>query len=54
MNHVGGVMVSILVSNAVDREFDSRSGQTQDYEMVIRCFSVMHTEYGERAESGWL
>ena len=30
-NHIGGVMVSVLASSAVDRGFESRSGQTKDY-----------------------
>jgi membrane associated rhomboid family serine protease len=30
-NHIGGVMVSVLASSAVDRGFDPRSGQTKDY-----------------------
>ena len=27
VNRIGGVMVSVLASSAVDREFDSRSGK---------------------------
>ena len=30
-NHIGGVMVSMLASSAVDRGFEPRSGQTKDY-----------------------
>ena len=30
-NRIGGVMGSLLASNAVDREFEHRSGQTKDY-----------------------
>jgi len=30
-NHIGGVMVSVLASNAVDRELQHRLGQTKDY-----------------------
>jgi len=33
------VIVSVLVSSAVDREFESRSDQTKDYKIVICCFS---------------
>ena len=33
-NRIGGVMVSVLVSSAVDRGFETRSGQTKDYEIV--------------------
>ena len=31
----GGVMVSMLVSSAVDRGFEPRSGQTKDYAICI-------------------
>jgi hypothetical protein len=31
INGIGGVMVRVLVSSAVDRGFESRSGQTKDY-----------------------
>jgi hypothetical protein len=29
-NCVGGIMVGVLISNVVDREFETRSGQTKD------------------------
>jgi hypothetical protein len=29
-NRIGGVMVKVLASSAVDREFKPRSGQTKD------------------------
>ena len=35
-------MVSVLVSSAVDREFEPRSGQTKDYKIGICCFSAKH------------
>jgi hypothetical protein len=38
----GGVMVSVLCSSAVDREFEPRSGQTKDYKISICCFSAKH------------
>ena len=31
-------MVSLLASSAVDRGFESRSGQTKDYKISICCF----------------
>ena len=34
--------VSVLASSTVDRGFKPRSGQTKDYEIDIRCFSVKH------------
>ena len=30
-NRIGGVMVSVLTSSAVDRGFEPQSGQTKDY-----------------------
>ena len=39
-NRIGGVMVSVLVSSAVDRGFESRSGQIKDYKICIYCFSA--------------
>ena len=35
-------MASVLASSAVDRGFESRSGQTKDYEIGICCFSDKH------------
>ena len=37
-NHIGGVMVKVLASSAVDRRFEPRSGQTKDYTISICCF----------------
>ena len=34
--HIGGVMVSVLDSSAVDRGFDPRSSQAKDYKISIR------------------
>jgi hypothetical protein len=39
-NHIGGVMVSVLTSNAVDRGFEPQSGQTKDYKIDICGFSA--------------
>ena len=50
---IGGVMVSMLASSAVDREFESRSGQTKDYEIGICCFSAKHAEL-RRKSKDWL
>jgi hypothetical protein len=38
-------MISVLVSSAVDREFEPRSGQTKDYKIGIRCFSANHAGF---------
>jgi hypothetical protein len=37
LNSISGVMVSVLVSSAVDRWFEPRSGQTKDYKIGICC-----------------
>jgi hypothetical protein len=42
-NRIVGVMVTVLTSSAVDREFDIRSGQAKDYKIGIYCFSANHT-----------
>jgi hypothetical protein len=34
-NRIGGVIVSVLASSAVDRGFEARSGQTRDYKIGI-------------------
>jgi hypothetical protein len=36
-------MVSVFASSAVDRGFETRSGQTTDYEVGICCFSIKQT-----------
>ena len=35
-------MVSVLASDAVDRGFESRSGQTNNYKIGMSCFSAKH------------
>jgi hypothetical protein len=39
-DRIGGVMVSMLTSRAVDRGFEPRSGQTKDYQIGIYHFSA--------------
>jgi hypothetical protein len=36
VNRIGGVMVSVLASSAVDHGFKPRSGQTKDYKIGIK------------------
>jgi len=43
----------MLVSSAVDRGFESQSGQTKDYEIVICCFSAKHAAL-RRKNKDWL
>ena len=52
-NHIGGVMVSLLVSSAVDHGFEPRSGQTKDYKIGICCFSAKHASL-RRKSKDWL
>jgi hypothetical protein len=47
-------MVSVLTSSAVDRGFETRSGQTKIYEIGIWCFSGKHAALRKRAKTGWL
>ena len=51
--HIGGVMVSVLTLNAVNRGFESRSGQTKNYEICICCFSAKHAAL-RRKRKDWL
>jgi hypothetical protein len=46
-------MVSMLYSSAVDRGFESRSGQTKDYIIGICCFSAKHAAL-RRKSKDWL
>ena len=43
VNHINGVMVSVLASSAIDRVFEPRSGQTKHYKIGICCFYAKHT-----------
>jgi hypothetical protein len=52
-NRIGGVMVSVLASSAVDRGFVPRSGQTKDYKICISCFSANHAGL-RRKSKDWL
>jgi hypothetical protein len=46
-------MVSMLASSGVDRGFESRSGQTEDYKIGICCFSTKHAAL-RRKSKDWL
>ena len=52
-HRIGGVMVSVLASSAVDRGFEPRSGQTKDYEIGMCCFSAKHAAL-RRKRKDWL
>ena len=52
-HNIGGVMVSVLASSAVDRGFEPRSGQTKDYKIGMCCFSDKHAAL-RRKSKDWL
>ena len=53
VNRIGGVMVSMLASGAVDCGFEPWSGQTKDYKIGICCFSAKHAAF-RRKSKDWL
>jgi hypothetical protein len=42
LDRLNPIVGSLLVSSAVDRGFEPRSGQTKDYEIGIFCISAKH------------
>jgi hypothetical protein len=46
-------VVSVLASSPVDRGFDTRSGQTKDYEIGICCFPAKHAALRKKSKD-WL
>ena len=50
---IGGVIVSVLVSSAVDRGFEPRSDQTKDYTIGSCCFSANHATLMRKCKD-WL
>ena len=53
LNRIGSVMVSVLVSSAVDRGFESPPGQTKNYKIGICCFSAKQAAL-RRKSKDWL
>jgi hypothetical protein len=51
-NCIGGIMISMLTSSVVDRGFESRLGQTNDYQIGI-CCSAKYTAF-RRKSKDWL
>jgi hypothetical protein len=39
-NRIGGVMVSVFASSAIDCGLEPRSGHTKNYKIGICCFSA--------------
>ena len=54
VKRIDGVMVSVLASSVVDREFESLSDQSNDYKICICCFSAKHAALREKVKTGWL
>ena len=50
VNRIGGVMISVLASSVVDRGFEPRSGQPNDYKIGICCFSAKHEALRRKGE----
>jgi hypothetical protein len=46
-------MFSVFTSSAVDRGFESRSGQTNNYKIGICCFSTKHAALRSKSKD-WL
>jgi hypothetical protein len=46
-------MISVLASNAVDHEFESRSGQSKDHKIGICCFFAKHAAFRIKSKD-WL
>ena len=53
VDHIGGVMVSVLASSVVDRGFKPRLGHTKDYKIGMCCFSAKHAAL-RRKSKNWL
>ena len=52
-NSIGSIMVIVLASGAVDRGFESQSGQTKDYKIGIFRFSAKYASL-RRKSKDWL
>ena len=52
-NSIGNVMVNLLASSAVDREFEPRSCQTKDNKIGIYCLFTKHAALKSK-NKGWL
>jgi hypothetical protein len=53
VNRIGGVLLGVLASSAVDRGFEPRSGQAKNYDVGICCFSAKHAVL-RRKSKDWL
>ena len=53
VDHIGGIIVSVLASSAVDCGFEAELGQTKDYEIGICCLSAK-THSNKERNKDWL
>jgi hypothetical protein len=54
LNRIGGVMVSVFTSGAVDRGFEPRLGLTKDNKVGIFASPLSTQYYGVSGTTGWL
>jgi hypothetical protein len=47
---IGSVIVSVLAPSAVDRGFESRSGQIKDYQLVFVAYNAKHAELRRKSK----
>ena len=56
-NCIGGAMVRVLASSAVDRGFEPRLGKTKDYKIGtnkwICCFAAQHAALSRKSKDCW-
>jgi hypothetical protein len=52
-NRIGGVMISVLASSAVDGRFEPRPGQTKNFKIGICWFSAKNAAL-KRKSKDWL
>jgi hypothetical protein len=52
INHICGVMVSVLASSAVQRWFEPLSGQTKDFYIGIGCCSAKYAALRRKSKDG--
>ena len=45
LNRIGVVKISVLISSAIDRGFEPRSGQTKDYKLIFVAASPLSTQH---------
>jgi hypothetical protein len=48
---ISGVMVSVLVSSAIDCGFEPQSDQIKEYEIGMCCFSGKHTALRRKSKN---